>query len=505
MSVPDPEKTPVVSTEQPLVSGWMRVVRGNRLLWIVAAASAVCLTAGYAGGAMLSSAGAAEVSTKGGPITVPVESLKLTNTVKLRGDAAFDDAVEVKVASGELGGPAVVTGAVPQVGSTLDALSVALEVVGRPVIVLPGALPAYRTLRAGHSGPDVVQLKGALRGVGLNPGDSDVYDSTTANAVAALYDKVGYSAPPAGPDSKAAVQSAKQAVASAESTLESAQRDLATASMGADAAKQVELDNAVRAAERDLREAQAAGDRRAAATAEDALRLARTQRDLGLAAPDTSSQAEAVQSARRQLEAARTELGTATTDAITPLPANEVQFLPTLPRRVDEVRTERGKALEGAAMVVSGVTVSITAPANEADAKLLRDGLTGSVVLPDGKEAPVTVTSVTAHAPDNTDKEKAAATPKWDVLLAPTSLTPEQTQQVRGRNVRVSIPVTATKGKVLVVPSAALSAGPGGETRVEVAAKGGSRLVPVTTGLAADGLVEITGKISAHDRVVVGK
>lgn len=502
---PARRKRPAKSEEEtsgPAVAGWARVFRGNRLLWVVAGASVLCLVAGYTAGTLLGSGGTQSVK-KGGPITVPVESRVLQNIVKLRGDAAFDDAVEVKIAPGELEGPAVVTGALPEVGATLDALSVALEVAGRPVIVLPGALPAYRTLRVGQTGPDVAQLKQALRTVGIDPGNADEYDGATARAVAALYEKVGYSAPSAGAEALAAVTSAQGGVDSAQQAVDAAVRDLAAAGNGADPARRVELDNAVREAERELAAARAAGDATAAARAEDALRLATTQREVGLAAPDTSAQSGAVTAARRQLDAARTALDTANRAALTPLPVNEVQFLPTLPRRVDEVRTARGKVLEGAAMVVSGATLSITAPASATDAKLLREGLTASVDVPGGKELAATVRSVVQQPADSKGKEKGG--PRFDVVLALPSPTPAQIEQLRGQNVRVSIPVTATDGDVLVVPAAALSAGPGGKTHVEVTDGDATRVVRVTTGLAADGLVEVAGKLTADDLVVVGR
>lgn len=495
--------TETSGTSESATAGWSRVLRGNRLLWIVAGASVVCLVAGYASGAVLSSAGAAETPGKGGPITVPIESKVLSNTVKLRGDAAFDDAVEVKVAAGELEGQAVVTGAVPEVGATFNALSVALEVAGRPVIVLPGALPAYRTLRAGMKGPDVNQLKDALRSVGIDPGGSDVYDAATANAVTALYQKVGYSPPAVKTDAKSAVETAQQAVDSAEKTLATAQRELAVASKGADDAKRVELENAVRGAERELAAARAAGDGSAIGRAEDALRLAQTQLSVGLAAPDTTAESGAVSDARKSLETARKDLAKANEEALTSLPANEVQFLPTLPRRVDEVLTARGKVLDGAAMTVSGATLAVTARAGAADAELLKSGLAASVELPDGSELPASVTSVKPRKSEEGEDKKAGRA--WDVELALTSPTAKQVEQLRGQNVRVSIPVKATKGKVLVVPSAALSAGPGGESRVEVAKGDNTRMVTVKTGLAADGLVEISGKIAAGDLVVVGR
>jgi multidrug efflux pump subunit AcrA (membrane-fusion protein) len=61
----------------------------------------------------------------------------------------------------------------------------------------------------------------------------------------------------------------------------------------------------------------------------------------------------------------------------------------------------------------------------------------------------------------------------------------------------------------LTVPVAAVSSSPNRDTRVEVEqADGSTRLVPVRTGLAANGYVEVEaleGSLEAGDRVVVGQ
>ena len=61
---------------------------------------------------------------------------------------------------------------------------------------------------------------------------------------------------------------------------------------------------------------------------------------------------------------------------------------------------------------------------------------------------------------------------------------------------------------MLTVPLAALTAGPGGESRIEVhETDGGTSLVEVTTGLAAGGHVEIEGvdrTLNVGDLVVIG-
>jgi len=79
----------------------------------------------------------------------------------------------------------------------------------------------------------------------------------------------------------------------------------------------------------------------------------------------------------------------------------------------------------------------------------------------------------------------------------------------------VKLAIGATEGDVLSVPLAALTAGPGGESRVEVVESdpregkdAKTRLVVVETGLAAKGAVEVTavdGTLEERDLVVVGR
>src|SRR5699024_7989052 len=148
----------------------------------MAVVAVVCLGAGLLLSRLIVSPGKAAADAApptAGPITVPVENRVIANELVIRGDVGYDDPVALRIETGDLGGPAVVTGQVPQVGSEIGPASVVLEIVGRPVIVLPGELPTYRSLRAGVSGPDVLQLKAALGALGIGAGDpaSDAYDA----------------------------------------------------------------------------------------------------------------------------------------------------------------------------------------------------------------------------------------------------------------------------------------------------------------------------------------
>jgi hypothetical protein len=525
-------------------SGWGRILRGNRVIWIMALVAVVALLAGLGLGRLIVSPGQAAADAEAptaGLITVPVESRVLANDVTIRGDATYADSVDVTLETGDIGGPAVVTGQVPEVGATLSAAQIGLEITGRPVIVMPGDLPVYRTLRVGLSGPDVLQLKQSLQAVGINPGDvaSDTYDAATASAVSALYDRIGYPAPSTAEDAAAQVSAANDSVAAAKQAVADAQAALAAAGAGLSEPDRIEQDNLVRAAQRAVAAAKA--EEKAAKNgdgpppvvsvpdAEDALRLAYARRDAAVAPKDTSAETAGVAAANARLEAANAELADAQQTTLTSLPASEVLFLPGLPRRVDEISVSRGSTISGTVMRVSGATLVISGSAAESDAALIKVGDVASLAMPDDSTLNATVTSVapadaagsgtggTDGTGGETDGGSDSGTPgagagRFTVLLTPDPMTPEQLAAVQGTNVRVSLPVESTAGEVLAVPLAALTAGAGAESRVEVATGTGAdaetTLVEVTTGLAADGYVEVSavdGTLDVGDLVVVGR
>ncbi|MGC0369928.1 hypothetical protein [Microbacterium sp. SLBN-111] len=487
------------------------IVRRNRPLWIVAAVAVASLGAGLGLGRFVISP--ADASANGSPpspgyVTVPVESGRLSNDVTLRADFGYADPVDVQVDTAGLPGAAIVTGRVPEVGARLETLSIALEVAGRPVIVLPGELPAYRALRFGVSGPDVAQFKTAMRAIGLDAGDpaDPVFDERAASAVTALYAQAGYPAPAVAEEATTAVRAAQNAVGSAERAVAAARAADDTARAGASAVDKQEADNAVAAARRAVDTATTLGDDEATlANLRDALALAQAKRAQLDVAKDTSVTRADLDTAQTQLDQARDDLARARERALPFLPAGEVLFLSDLPRRVDSVDARRGAQLKGTAMVVSGATLSVSGSAPESDARLVTAGARAQVDLPDGTTLDATVAKVTPAAKSGD---------RWKILLTPASVTDQQLAELKGKNLRVRIPVASTDGDVLHVPLAALSAGPGGEERVEVVTGDPrdpavpTRLVVVETGLAAAGAVEVRpveGDLSVGDQVVVGR
>lgn len=458
-----------------------------------------------------------------GLITVPIEQRVVASAVTMRADVNYDDAVPISIDASAGETRAVVTGVVPEVGTELNAASIALEVVGRPVIVLPGELPAYRTISPGMSGPDVLQLKTALAGLGIGVGntESDVYDAAAAAGVAELYSRVGYTPPE--PEVESTVADALDSANQARAELNEARATLRTARAGPDNVRRVELDNEIRASERELAEARTAGDAIGVGAAQDRLRLAQTQRDSELATPDVSSEEAAVKAAEQRVGQTDEQLELARTSALPPLPSSEVVFLGSLPRRVDSVSVKRGSVISGDVMSVSGSTVALQGTASRADSALLKVGMKAEFDLPDGITASAEITSIqrpgassSPDSPDGSDDETddssgsdgQSGTGGVRVTFTPEDLSTAQIEAVKGSNVRVSVPISSTDGEVLAVPLAALTAGADGSARIEVADGEETTLIGVETGLSADGYVEILDSdepITPGDLVVVGR
>lgn len=489
----------------------------TRTLWIMALVAVVSLGAGLGLSRLITSpadAAAQAAAPAAGPITVPVERRALANDVVLRGDAIYEDPVSVVLETGDIGGPAIVTGQVPVVGATIDTGQVILEVAGRPVILLTGELPVYRTLRPGVSGPDVLQLKAALVALGIDPGDasSAAYDAATSSGVAALYARVGYPAPTGGDDAQGAVDAANAQVRSAQDQVAAAQRGLSAARSGTPQSQRVQAQADVNTAQAALNAARAACtdptapecDPVAVVAAEGDLAAKIAVRDELNAPADTAEAQATLSAAQRSLTDAQTELAKARTGTLTPLPASEVVYLAATPRRVDSVEVSRGSVAGGTGvMSVSGATLQIAGQVPDVDAELIAVDSAVTITLPGGEDVAGTVQSVGEVVAGT---EPTAG--RTRVVVVPGELTPEQRAELQGANVRMTIPVSSTEGEVLAVPTAALTAGPGGEARVEVLADDGtSTLVTVETGLAAEGFVEVSavdGTLEEGDRVVVG-
>ncbi|MFG6446538.1 hypothetical protein ACFXQA_14855 [Microbacterium sp. P07] len=499
---------------------WLPLLRRSRSVWLLAATALSSLIVGSVASAVVISSqdAGATAAVEAGPITIPIERRIIVNEIRTRGTAAFADAFDLTVDPSLLPGTATVSGRVPRVGDTIEGGSVLLEIAGRPVIALPGDVPSYRDLRVGTTGADVAALKSALASLGIDPGDaaSATFDAATASAIDALYERVGYDRPLADEDAADALSSAESAVRSADLAVLSAERDLSTVRAGASAVERAEADAAVREAESSLATAHEGGVAAEVATAENALTVAKARRDEAVAQPDERVEAAALHAARADADQARARLERARAEGQVFLPASEVAFVPGLPRRVDTVGAVKGRPLEASAMTMSGATLAVDGDLATSEAGLVAVGAAVTLTLADGTSLTGTISKIGASVVDGASNAEQDDADQQETGTGGVtfSVTPQGDEQqlaaLAGQNVRVTVPIESTEGEVWAVPVAALSTGPDGASRIEVARDGEreTSLVEVQLGLAADGFVEITSaetELTAQLRVVVGE
>jgi hypothetical protein len=263
---------------------------------------------------------------KASPITIPVVRRTLAAKVIVRGTVRFGAPQSVVLASSQLkaGGTAsdIVTRA-PRARTELGAGEVAMTVDGRPVFVLPGAIPMHRDLGPGARGPDVLQLERALFRLGVSPGAVDgIYDAATAAAVSTFYLRRGWD--PFGPTdaqldqlhtAEAAAAQSRDARLQAVNNVEQAQRttrpaDVAQARIDTNTARQAVSSATLRVA---TAQARVAAAQAAAANASSGTTVAGAngQRDIAQADADVVAKQNALAAAQedaRQAEVNRTTL-----------------------------------------------------------------------------------------------------------------------------------------------------------------------------------------------------
>jgi peptidoglycan hydrolase-like protein with peptidoglycan-binding domain len=498
-------------------------------------------------------------------VSVGVERRVLASTVVVRGDVMPEVSVAVGVPS-SVEGSGVVTRLGPAAGASVPEGVAVVVVSDRPVFVVEGVVPVFRSLSPGMSGDDVAQLQAALVRLGFAPEVDGLFGALTKEAVSAWYASNGFE-PVWSEVSLADVAEAQRALDEAEAGLRAAEAALAQVSEsksavvsaqaavneaqrmldGAQAAKvesvtnaQVVLANAQAALDRVKADPEAtAGDREAAnaalvaaqtglsaavregdaaiAAASDALTVARTQ----LSDANAGTAVAAAQAARDEAvavrDAASLVLWEATVASGPSVPLGEVVFVPSTPVRVRStvsalgpVGPSGGSEAGGASASAGGLValeaggLVVTTSIRSGDEGLVRVGM--PVQLLDettNTTYAATVGSIAADATvDATGVLGRAAVIVPDDEL-PASLT--------GVNLRVTVTAAASEGPVLVVPLAAVSAGADGATRVSVLGPGAVDPVevPVTAGLSADGFVAVEpvdpGGLVEGDLVVVGR
>ena len=220
----------------------------SRRLVLVAVAAVAVLAAvgGWLLGRQIESPAEAAARIAAPPaslISVPVEQRELSSAVITRGTIEFDQSEGIDVTGSEIGS-SIITRLTKQAGDELIEGDVAIEVAGRPLIVLQGELPVFRTFSPGLEGPDVLQLEEALERLGYDPGPVDgTFGSRTESAIEELYRDAGYRPPAIDVADQSALDGARDRVSDAEDALAAAQRDVVAP--GLPQSQRLELDQYV--------------------------------------------------------------------------------------------------------------------------------------------------------------------------------------------------------------------------------------------------------------------
>jgi multidrug efflux pump subunit AcrA (membrane-fusion protein) len=455
------------------------------------------LAAGLLIGTLLLTSGAvAAWLTISGPgptvLTARVERRALDGSVTAPGTVTAGQTVQLTPLLPQHGETlrAVVTKLPVSNGELLVAGRVLVEISGRPVFALPGQFPAYRDLKPGATGPDVLQLQRALRGLGFRTGtDKDgTFGAGTAAALTALYTAHGYTPLSAQSEGAALVAAAQDVVAAARRAGQDDRDALRTARAQATAARAVAKEYGSDAAKAER------------AAAEQAVREA--QRRVARDGADLAA-------ARSRLTAARTAAGPM-------LPAAEVLYLRGFPATVDSVTTTVGAVLTRSAMTLSadGLVVRSTVPGflrgrlqPGQSVRILSDSgrvsTSGTVVSVDGPPATVRPVATGADAAGAGGRAAATAPAGYPLVVRPDH---DLDPGLAARSVQVTVQAEPSQGRVLAVPTSALTVDRNGRTTVTVYRDGARHRTEVATGACGGGWTEIrplAGEVREGERVVL--
>ena len=125
------------------------------------------------------------------PVSATVTTGELTDTVTANATISALASTDYQLTLPDGTKHAVVTKAGLASGKQISSGSVLLWINDRPVFAFSGAVPAYRDLRQGDSGTDVLQLQQALASIGYQVEANSKFDDATARALTNLYQDNG--------------------------------------------------------------------------------------------------------------------------------------------------------------------------------------------------------------------------------------------------------------------------------------------------------------------------
>ncbi|WP_199881570.1 peptidoglycan-binding domain-containing protein [Streptomyces sp. CB03911] len=491
--------------------GLSRTARRRRILLAVAAAAALVSVGGLAASSLIKSPAERAARTAPPPATVltAAATMQVLNpSVVLRGTVYPPTQYDVTPvsASAEIT-RLYVSGLEVKAGDQVVAGRLLAEVSGQPLFALAGAVPAYRDLKPGSTGPDIAQLQDALAALGLpaHGDDRGAFGAGTARAVTDFYARLGHPVPTTGALTQQAVDTARKAA-------DTAQQSVDTLAAGKKAAS--------------------------GATADPSAAPAGT--GAGATGPGLDQQ---LATAKKELTAARAALAKAESLNGPMVPAAHVVFLPAFPATVTAVNGSVGSPVSGPLLSLTSGGLSLTGQLTQAQAVAVRPGMpvevlseagnttvTGTVgglgapttVAPAGKVIPIGGAGGGAGDPGTAAGGAAAgqgvgggggkAGGAGGALYVPLTVTPNAPLPagLNGQNVRITVLKGTSDVPVLTVPVAAVFTTSAGRTSVtRVDATGLRSTLAVTLGATDKGFVGVTpadgGELKAGDLVVVGQ
>jgi hypothetical protein len=442
---------------------------------MVVAAAALVSIGGVIGSTFVTSP-AQSAADQGPPspsvITAPVVKQVLVRTVVVRGTVVAGSSLTFTPTAAQGATTLVVTRVTKRSGDRVGMGEVLVEVSGRPVIALPGGVPAYRDLKPGDTGDDIAELQAALRRLGYPSSDrSGNFGPGTKGAVAKLYRHLRYEVPttggPGDEGDAEALNGANQAVTMADRAVTEAATTASKARAAWGAAQ-----------------AAVPANPSAVSSAKDALDAA--VQNLTYARQDlvTAQKAKAHLIATTGVE----------------MPLNEFVFVPSFPAHLSALKGTVGTTVAAPLITLDVGALAVHSRVQETDRNAVKLGMAVHLVAEQldatavGKLTridPYSAGSQGATQGEGQGGQAGTTTAAgYPVVVTPSTALPPAWL---GQDVRVTIDAASTPKPVLVVPVAAVSTGQDGTTTVTVLHKDGARVrVPVRAGLASNGLVEVT-------------
>jgi len=248
----------------------------------------------------------------------------------------------------------------------------------------------------------------------------------------------------------------------------------------------------------------------AIATAESALTTARAILADATAMPDSSVERLMVEQQQRAVDRSRQTLADLEAVSGAVVPFGEVVFVPEVPARVDTVGAVVGSPVGGDGLGSdAGPLVVLASPLLEArvsipqaSSGLVQEQMPVKLMYEATGE---TVAGVVRSIGDELETSPTSGQPSYLAVIDA-----ELPERWSGLNLRATFTAATTEAEVLVVPSAAVSSAADGQTRVQVERPDGTvDTLAVTTGLTADGFVEVIPNepdlLVEGDRVVIGR